>query len=90
MKEWAKTQEGYKWRSCIYVILKTLAVVIFLGLFLLFTCLTYGTSSFLVGMLSGLATGAVFGFIPFVIGQSVGIKAVENAEHHFQSPNYIL
>ena len=20
LKEWAKTQEGYKWRSCIYVI----------------------------------------------------------------------
>ena len=77
LKEWAKTQEGYKWRFCIYVILKTLAVVIFLGLFLPFTCLTYGTSSFLVGMLSGLGTGAVFGFIPFVIGQSVGIKAVE-------------
>ena len=77
LKEWAKTQEGYKWRFCIYVILKTLAVVIFLGLFLPFTCLTYGTSSFLVGMLSGLGTGAVFGCIPFFIGQSVGIKAVE-------------
>ncbi len=77
LREWAKTQEGYKWRLCVYVILKTLAVVIFLGLFLPFTCLTYGTDSFLVGMLSGLGTEAAFGCIPFFIGQSVGIKAVE-------------
>ena len=85
LKEWAKTQEGYKWRSCIYVILKALSAIIFLGLLLPFTCLTYGTDSFLVGMLSGLGTGAVFGFIPFVIGQSVGIKAVEKCGTPFSN-----
>lgn len=76
LKEWAKTQDGYKIRRFTAIFLKVLGGVIFLGLSLLFGCLTYGTDVFATALLSGIGLGFGFGCIPFFIGQSIGIKAV--------------
>ena len=76
LKEWAKTQDGYKIRRFTAIFLKVLGGVIFLGLSLLFGCLTYGTDVFATALLLGIGLGFGFGCIPFFIGQSIGIKAV--------------
>ena len=76
VKEWAKSQDGYKIRRFTAIFLKSLGGIIFLVLSLLFGCLTYGTDVFAEGLLSGIGSGFGFGCIPFFIGQSMGIKAV--------------
>ena len=76
LRIWAKTQQGYQLRYAISIFLKCLAGIIFLGLSLLFGCLTYGTDVFATALLSGIGLGFGFGCIPFFIGQSIGIKAV--------------
>ena len=85
LRNWAKTQPGYRWRNALSLILKGLGAVIFLTLSLLFGCGTYGTDVFATGLLSGLGTGFGFGCIPFFIGQSIGIKAVQNCGRPFSN-----
>lgn len=76
LREWVKTQNGYKIRHAVSIVLKILAGVVFAAFALPCICLTYGTDAFKDGLLVGILGGFGFGCIPFFIGQSVGIKAV--------------